>query len=294
LAQAEACYSSFWLNDKVILRIPETLLLPFSYCKAETDKKGINMEKVSDKAASVFFPLTDDNCAATILLTGQFVTDQSVILIGGTDMQKLSRRERERQNRRDQILQAAWEVFSSKDYDSATIDEVADAAELSKGTVYLYFQNKADLFLSTVAMGMERLSATIQEAVSSSSDPAAGLREVIRCTLDFHEKNAGFFKILSSEQAHFDMHTEMRDGRNFKKSILAEFSRNVDMLADYIRRGIEIGVFKQVNPEDAASVLLSAARGFVLKHVADPGSVRLSEKVDTIAAILLDGLRKSD
>ena len=209
-------------------------------------------------------------------------------------MQKLSRRERERQNRRDQILRAAWEVFSSKDYNSATIDAVADAAELSKGTVYLYFQNKADLFLSTVEMGMEKLSSTIQEAISSSSDPAAGIKEIIRCILDFHEKNAGFFKILSSEQAHFEIYAEMRDSCNFKKRMLAEFSRNVDMVADYIRRGIEIGVFKQVNPEDAASVLLSATRWFIFRYAVDPGSIELSEKVDTIAAILLDGLRKSD
>ena len=100
------------------------------------------------------------------------------------DTKSLSRRERERLSRRDDILQAAWEVFSSKDYDSATVDDVAAAAELSKGTVYLYFQNKADLFLSTVEMGMEKVGSIIREAVSSSDDPVAGIKEFIKRILE--------------------------------------------------------------------------------------------------------------
>ncbi|MGB9595247.1 MAG: TetR/AcrR family transcriptional regulator, partial [Candidatus Poribacteria bacterium] len=72
-------------------------------------------------------------------------------------MQELSRREREKLNRRNEILQAARKVFASKDYSSATIDDIAAEAELSKGTIYLYFNSKADLFLSTFEMGMEQI-----------------------------------------------------------------------------------------------------------------------------------------
>ncbi len=208
-------------------------------------------------------------------------------------MQKLSRREREKQNRRDEILRAAWEIFASKDYNAATIDDIAAAAELSKGTVYLYFQNKADLFLSTLEMGLDKVSSVLQEVVSSSDDPVSGLKQIVECMLGFFEENLGFFKIMSSEQAHFDIHTEMmKDGRDFKEHIHDRMFRNINIVANHIQRGIEMGVFRQVNPQDVAISLLEMIRGFiVLRLFMD---IELAKKAESITSILLDGIRKND
>ena len=207
-------------------------------------------------------------------------------------MSKLSRREREKMNRRNEILQAAWEVFASKDYDSATIDDVATAAELSKGTVYLYFQSKADLFHSTIEMGMEKVNTMIQEIVSSSEDPVSGLREIIKRLLDYSEENMDFFKILSSGRAHFEIHAEMANNRDLKERIMKTASRSVAIVAEHIQRGIEVGVLKQVNPEDAAFVLLSVVRGFAFRRIIGPDEFSLPGKAEIITDILLDGLRK--
>ncbi len=59
----------------------------------------------------------------------------------------LERKEKEKQQRRDDILGAAKEVFFSKGLMSATMDEIAEKAELSKGTLYLYFASKEELYL---------------------------------------------------------------------------------------------------------------------------------------------------
>lgn len=207
-------------------------------------------------------------------------------------MQKLSRREREKLNRRHEILQAAWNVFASKDYNSATIDDVAAEADLSKGTVYLYFQNKADLFHSTIEMGMERMNTIVQEIVSSSDDPVAGIREIIKRLLDYSEENMDFFKILSSGQAHFEIHARMMAESDFKERMIETGCRNIAILAELIQRGIDMGVFKQVNAEDAAFVLTSAIRGFTFRRIIGPEEFSLPEKAEIITDILLDGLRK--
>ena len=52
------------------------------------------------------------------------------------------RKEREKEHRRDEILNAAQKVFFEKGLQSATMDEIAEAAELSKGTLYLYYGSK--------------------------------------------------------------------------------------------------------------------------------------------------------
>jgi AcrR family transcriptional regulator len=191
-------------------------------------------------------------------------------------------------------LQAAWKVFSSKDYDAATIDDVAALAELSKGTVYLYFKSKADLFFSTLEMGMEKVNTIVEDVISSSDDHVFGVREMVRRMLKYAEENMDFFKILSSGRSHFEMHTEIASNQDFKDRIMASGSRSVTMLTEYIQHGIESGAFRKVNPEDAAFVLLTAIRGFTFRRIIDPAAASLPEKADSITSIMLGGLRQQD
>ena len=209
-------------------------------------------------------------------------------------MQKLSRREREKQSRRAEILQAAWEVFSSKNYDSATVDDVAEAAELSKGTVYLYFQSKAELFISTFEMGIERLFSIVQEVISSFDDPVEGLEEIIKRLLGFFEENAGFFKILFSERAHFELHTEMGDICRFKEGISDTVSDGLKVMSEYIQSGIDMGVFRQIDSGEVAFLLLEIIRGFAFGMIHSPVDIRPSGKAENIVSILLDGIRRRD
>jgi len=184
-------------------------------------------------------------------------------------------------------------VFASRDYDSATVDDIAAAAELSKGTIYLYFQNKADLFVSTIEMGMEEFNSIIREIISSNADPAVGLPKMIKSLLIHCEENADFFKILSSDQAHFEIHNQITDNPSFKERIIAVASQDIDTIAGYIQHGIEMGVFRKVDPRDAAFAIVSIIRGFSFRQVMDPTVVKLSEKAETIATILLDGLKRA-
>ena len=58
------------------------------------------------------------------------------------------RKERERERRRQQIIVAAKRVFSNKGFNKATMEDIATEAELSPGTLYLYFKNKEELYAS--------------------------------------------------------------------------------------------------------------------------------------------------
>jgi AcrR family transcriptional regulator len=210
-------------------------------------------------------------------------------------VQELSRREREKLSRRNEILQAARKVFASKDYASATLDDVATVAELSKGTIYLYFQNKADLFLSTFEIGMEQVASIVMDAISDNKgDPISGIKDIIQRELLLFEENIDLLKIVTSESAHFELHSEIGRNCDFKKRIMKEVSQSITALADYIQNGIDTGLFKKVNPKDAASALLSIIRGFSFDWVMglEEGSPR--DKAEIIITIFLDGLRQED
>ena len=84
-----------------------------------------------------------------------------------------SRREREKAQRRDDILRAAREVFFQHGFHTATVDDVAVAAEVSKGTVYLYFDTKETILAHLLLEGLDMLIADLEAAIQK----ARGLAE---------------------------------------------------------------------------------------------------------------------
>ena len=71
----------------------------------------------------------------------------------------IERKEREKQKRKAGIIHAAEKVFFSKGFDKTTMDDIAEAAELSKGTLYLYFKSKEDLHVTVAMKAIELLNS---------------------------------------------------------------------------------------------------------------------------------------
>lgn len=89
-------------------------------------------------------------------------------------MSVANRRRKERERRRQTILEAAQRVFASRGLAAATMDQVAAEAELSKGTLYLYFPSKDELFMVLAAEVIERA----HQAMADARDPSlCGLDE---------------------------------------------------------------------------------------------------------------------
>jgi AcrR family transcriptional regulator len=209
------------------------------------------------------------------------------------NLQELSRKEREKITRRNEILQAAKKVFASKDYASATLEDIATEAELSKGTIYLYFNNKADLFLSTFEMGMGQMELIMLETISANSDDQiAGIKDIIQRQLIFCEENSDLFKIMSSEGAQIELHTEMVKSGDFHQRIVKTMSQSIKVFADYIESGIKSGIFKKISPIDVAFALRSVVQGFAFRWIMEPKEGKLSDKAEVISTIFLDGLKK--
>jgi len=75
------------------------------------------------------------------------------------------RKQREKERRREDIIAAARKVFSAKGFNSATMEEIASAAELSPGTLYLYFKNKEELHTSLSINILKHLGNEIKQVV---------------------------------------------------------------------------------------------------------------------------------
>jgi AcrR family transcriptional regulator len=106
-----------------------------------------------------------------------------------------SKREVVSEFRRAEILESACKVFAKKGFADSTMDEIADATGLAKGTLYLYFKSKQDVYLSTLQHGitefLERVTANTQEVTGVR----AKLRMAIATRLEYAEENRDFIQI---------------------------------------------------------------------------------------------------
>jgi len=125
---------------------------------------------------------------------------------------QLSRKERERRFKRQEIVCAAREVFAQRGFTAATLDEIAEKAEFGKGTLYSYFQSKDELFESVLA---DIIDEFIEIAARTCANQDRGIREsyldFARTLLEHLFGNFGMYYLLMREihrvehQSHFTM-----------------------------------------------------------------------------------------
>ncbi len=103
------------------------------------------------------------------------------------------RRERDKQMRRDAIVDAAEKLFFSKGFTSTTMDEIAESAELSKGTIYLYFKNKEEIYAAIVRRGMRLLMGLFRQAIASASTGMGKVKALGQALFTFYERHPNHF-----------------------------------------------------------------------------------------------------
>ena len=105
-----------------------------------------------------------------------------------------ARRERERTARREAILDAAQQLIAEQGYHGMRMDGVADAAELSKGTLYLYFENRDALCAAVATRLIDRLLPVIESALEEASTGLDAVQRLLQRYYDFTEENPHHFR----------------------------------------------------------------------------------------------------
>jgi len=113
-------------------------------------------------------------------------------------MSATARREREREERRGEILDAAERVFLAKGFADATMDEVAAGAELGKGTLYLYFKNKDELYVATCLRTLRRVVNLYERVAQTEGTGLEILRALGRAYAQFVRDNREHFRLAMS------------------------------------------------------------------------------------------------
>ena len=101
-----------------------------------------------------------------------------------------------RDQRRAQLLDAANEVFTTKGYHAAAMDDIADAAGISKPVLYQHFGSKLDLYLALLDISCDRLVEVVEEAVGSTEVNADRVVAAMGAFYDFVSSASGEFRFV--------------------------------------------------------------------------------------------------
>jgi len=172
------------------------------------------------------------------------------------------RKEREKERRRQQIIVAAKRVFSDKGFNKTTMEDIAKEAELSPGTLYLYFKNKEELYASLSLRILQylhiRVSHVINQTELSPTQKLDALQEVMFDVYDFDPLIIiNMFHLQSSETL-----------KNLSPELIEEIktlSRNsIGAMAKIFQEGIGAGKFIDCHPVALSDISWSLFSGVVL------------------------------
>jgi AcrR family transcriptional regulator len=173
------------------------------------------------------------------------------------------RKEREKEQRRDAIVRAATEVFFKKGLQSATMDEIADAAELSKGTLYLYFKSKEDLYLSVTNDGFDILSEMFRETIVASESTIDALEKLGDRYFEFFTKHRKYFRMFQFFQ-NTSLHKQV--SHEMMEACHSHNQQTWQVVIGLLEKGIAEGVLRNdLTSADMAVILWSSTNAIMLQ-----------------------------
>ena len=181
----------------------------------------------------------------------------------------------EKQARRAQVLQHAKRIFARKGYHRTNVADIISRARIARGTFYLYFENKKDLFEELLEQVLRELAHRIQRIRlgPDEPEPAAQLRENLRRVMTFVLNERDLTNILMSHALGFDPDLDDRI-LSFYDRIAAQIQRSLDL-------GINMGLVRQCDTHTAAYCILGGVKETVvqLSRQAPPDIDSLVEEI---------------
>ena len=188
--------------------------------------------------------------------------------------------------RKQQIIQAAIEVFSKSNFQNSSISEIAQKADIAEGTIYQYFKNKEDLFFSIPVQKTKEFCEGLDLHLQGIHDAFNKIRKFIWYYLYFLKMNPDYARTLM---------LEMRVSKSFVQSktygSLKEFTGKI---LEIIKEGQEEGIVrKDVNLYLIRELMLGILEHRVTRWLLKEGNYDLLENYSEVCDLVFNGIRSS-
>lgn len=189
--------------------------------------------------------------------------------------------------KQEEIYRSSLKVFAEYGYKKTTIEDIAASMDIAVGTIYLYAKNKRDLYLNSVAWGLNLWQNSVKEAVAavSGQGPLAELSALSSTAYHYLadditlrrilERDPDLLPLFESKDPYLDINRE-----------------SVTMLRNILEEGVRTGLFEIQDIDEAAKCLFFIYIMFVQKaYIASEGE-QVKGMFDTIISLMIKGLLK--
>lgn len=202
-------------------------------------------------------------------------------------MVRPSRKLRDLQRRRDEVLAAAERLFARKGLFKTGMVEIAAEADVAVGSLYQCFDSKDAIYAAISERKFEEYFASVEAELGRARGVIAQIEALIVAHLRFFEHNRDFFRIWAVE---FGGECSIKGGLGDR--IQKQFQMYMDVIIGLQRAGIRQGLFKRHDPELMGYVLNGMMRSVVQRWISGSGEDSLVAKAGTIQDIFLGGVTK--
>jgi TetR/AcrR family transcriptional regulator, fatty acid metabolism regulator protein len=194
--------------------------------------------------------------------------------------------EKERNGRAEKaraILRAAAKVFAQSGYFNAKVSDVARAAGVADGTVYLYFKSKDELLSSVFSMAMEEFLARARAELAGLSDPRERLHRFAQLHLSLLEQERDLAIVFQVELRQSTKFMEQ-----FSTTYLADYFK---IIREIIEDGQQRGLFRpHLNSQVVSKVLFGALDEMATNWILSHNQYKLTSMVEPVLDIFLNGV----
>ena len=191
---------------------------------------------------------------------------------------------KDKTDKRDAILHAAWGLIRHYGYNKTTIDDIAREAKVGKGTVYLYFKSKKEIMLSLIDLTNERITRELERIAAGDQPPEERIRA---CVL---------YRLMTL----FDLVNRYPHSEDVIASILPEIVERLDryvrrhgeLLGQVVEQACKDGIFVSKDPAATGQLLANLFEFMTPPYYRFNSRKSLEGFAGQVVDLILDGLRK--
>lgn len=209
-------------------------------------------------------------------------------------MSSEERRQKEKENRKNTILKAARKLFLDKGFKSVTVDNIAAKASLSKGSIYLYFDSKEEIYTQILIADTIEFHKSISDFSVKQESASSLLLNFGELYVNYFLSDQELFRILMDFMLRAEQMNLTNEQRN---QLIAMTNDNIQIVAQILQKGVESGEFREnIDVRQGQNAIWGLLNGVIALYLFTGTQTKRAEKIHATVKdglnIFIDGLKK--
>ncbi len=196
-----------------------------------------------------------------------------------------------RDQARKRILEAARKLFLERGFEAANLDEVAQRAGVAKGTIYRYFESKAELYVEVLVWNADAFVERMRHTLDPSLSPQEQVLQTGRFYVRHYAEHPEYFRIFWAVENQ-RMIGELPEP--LLEIVWDLWKRGLAIAVEIIENGVKAGAFRPCDPWQTASLLWVLANGLIQSesdpHRRELRHSTLEEVIDDAFSLVVRGM----